>query len=306
VSADHPNPDITVDVDLRNPGQFFACCGLLELASRLWPGSEGWFAGEGSRAAFHISTGSGDNDPLGELVRKLHACTIAGLTDAERRERKQLESRKRSLSKPGEKLPEALEQRRNELGRLAREGAVHLGTPFELTLDWWQAGYEGSDDSKLKTWAGNQGPDGKLNELKDETWRLTIEANHGLCIGSNLLVERTPMTGRLGFDPSASWKALDVGFSPDEQDIPVRSSPATEILAAIGLQRCRPLAVKNKVRWFAYRIWKDPLHIAVVPAAIAGVIPTAAAYEFPVVMRNKQYGSFSWAQPLTERRMSNV
>ena len=36
---------IRVNVDPTNPGQFFACCGLLELADRLWPGAEGWFAG---------------------------------------------------------------------------------------------------------------------------------------------------------------------------------------------------------------------------------------------------------------------
>jgi CRISPR-associated protein Csb3 len=38
-----PRPNITIPVDLTNPGQFFACCGLLELADRLWPGAEGWF-----------------------------------------------------------------------------------------------------------------------------------------------------------------------------------------------------------------------------------------------------------------------
>jgi CRISPR-associated protein Csb3 len=36
-------PAITINVDVTNPGQFFACCGLLELADRLWPGAEGWF-----------------------------------------------------------------------------------------------------------------------------------------------------------------------------------------------------------------------------------------------------------------------
>ena len=36
-------PNISVSVDVTNPGQFFACCGLLELADRLWPGAEGWF-----------------------------------------------------------------------------------------------------------------------------------------------------------------------------------------------------------------------------------------------------------------------
>jgi CRISPR-associated protein Csx14 len=299
-ATDRPLPDITLDVDLRNPGQFFACCGLLELASRLWPGSEGWFAGEGSRAAFLIATHSGHNDPLGEIVRQLHACTIAGLTGAERRERKQLESKKRSLSKTGEKLPEALEQRRNELGKLARAGSVRFGAPFELTLDWWQDGYEGSDDSELKTWAGNQGPDGKLNELKN-IWRLAVEANDGLCIGSKLLDEKTPMKGRLGFDPSASWEALDVGFSPDEQEIPVRTSPATEMLAAIGLQRCRPIPVEDERRWFAYHVWDSPLDIAVVPAAMVGAGRAHTGYQFPVVMRNKQYKSFGWAQPLPKK-----
>lgn len=32
-----------INVDPANPGQFFACCGLLELAGRIWDGAEGWF-----------------------------------------------------------------------------------------------------------------------------------------------------------------------------------------------------------------------------------------------------------------------
>ena len=38
-----PEPSIRINVDPSNPGQFFACCGLLELADRIWPGAEGWF-----------------------------------------------------------------------------------------------------------------------------------------------------------------------------------------------------------------------------------------------------------------------
>lgn len=34
---------IRIRVDATNPGQFFACCGLLELAERLNPGALGWF-----------------------------------------------------------------------------------------------------------------------------------------------------------------------------------------------------------------------------------------------------------------------
>ena len=43
-------PSFTVHVDVTNPGQYFACCGLLELAHRRWPGAEGWFEDGG----FHV------------------------------------------------------------------------------------------------------------------------------------------------------------------------------------------------------------------------------------------------------------
>lgn len=36
---------VTIQIDVTNPGEFFACCGLLELASRLSSGAFGWFEG---------------------------------------------------------------------------------------------------------------------------------------------------------------------------------------------------------------------------------------------------------------------
>lgn len=46
-----PAPSFRVRVDVTNPGQFFACCGLLELTSRLTPEAAGWF----ERGSFCIS-----------------------------------------------------------------------------------------------------------------------------------------------------------------------------------------------------------------------------------------------------------
>ncbi len=264
-ATDHPLPDITLDVDLRNPGQFFACCGLLELASRLWPGSEGWFVGEGSRAAFHIATYSGHNDPLGRIVRE--------------------------LCDPDEFVAIAEEEGVEKI-QADRQPVVLL--PFGLRLDWWLDAYGDSDKSELKVWAGRQTPERNMNGLRG-VWRKNVERTPA---DVQLYSQRWPVTGRFGFDPSASWEALDVGFSPDEQDIPVLTSPATEILAAIGLQRCRPLPVEGKRRWFAYHVWQEPLDITVAPAVMAGVGGVACAFEFPVVMRSAQYGTFGWAKPV--------
>lgn len=44
---------IRLDVDLTNPGQFFGCCGVFELAQRLWPGATAHF----EEAHFVVSDG---------------------------------------------------------------------------------------------------------------------------------------------------------------------------------------------------------------------------------------------------------
>ena len=36
---------VAIQVDVTNPGEFFACCGLLEMADRLGTGALGWFEG---------------------------------------------------------------------------------------------------------------------------------------------------------------------------------------------------------------------------------------------------------------------
>src|SRR5206468_3380955 len=63
-AAPFPKPSITVSVDPTNPGQFFACCGLLELADRLWPGAESWF----EKGEFSIACEGALNKVLDALV----------------------------------------------------------------------------------------------------------------------------------------------------------------------------------------------------------------------------------------------
>src|SRR5947209_1185371 len=61
--------EIRVTTDPRNPGEFFACCGLLELADRLWPcGAEGRFA-DASFVLTPVKAGQGGQ--LIDLVREL-------------------------------------------------------------------------------------------------------------------------------------------------------------------------------------------------------------------------------------------
>jgi CRISPR-associated protein Csx14 len=64
----------SVKVDPSNPGQFFACCGLLELADRLWPNTEGWF----EDGEFRVAVGG----TLNELIHSISHAELIQL-DAE-------------------------------------------------------------------------------------------------------------------------------------------------------------------------------------------------------------------------------
>jgi CRISPR-associated protein Csx14 len=179
---------------------------------------------------------------------------------------------------------------------------IVLREPLNLRLDWWLDSYRGGDKSELKVWAGQQTPMRNVQSLQS-AWREVLAANDGKDVARHILSEHWPMTGRFGFDPAAAPTALDVGFSTDEQGIPVQTSPATEVLTAIGLQRCRPVRdEKSRGRWFVYRAWADPLDVSVAAAAVAGVGRALATNAFPVVMRNSRYGNFGWAKRWEEKR----
>lgn len=111
-----PAPAISLEVDLTNPGQFLACCGLLELASRLDGEAVGWF--EGTR--FHMAFNHGG--PMDALL----ACQVLPLSAVG--------------TEPGEAEP--------------KSPPVVLGPPLELVLDWWED--PSATRAGFKTWAGGQ------------------------------------------------------------------------------------------------------------------------------------------------------
>src|SRR6266545_794451 len=97
----NPEP-IHIKVDVTNPGQFFACCGLLELADRLWPGAEGYFSE--SEREFCIRTGD-DQASLTRIIDKMSQAGLTGeLTPNLQRERDALEAEKRRLRNQNKSL----------------------------------------------------------------------------------------------------------------------------------------------------------------------------------------------------------
>jgi hypothetical protein len=262
-------PTIRVNVDPANPGQFFACCGLLELADRICDGAEGWFDGE----QFLVTCDGTLLDLLATLV----------------------------MDPPEEmiRLPNNLPVKSLIAPlRFTFDG----GATSALTLDAWmtirveKGVVVAVANPPWNFWSGQQT---SLRIWRDLRAALANQLrNLGPEQSKNLFEYRVPLSGRFGFDPGAAWNALDVGFSPNEQAMDVASSPAVELLAAIGIQRFRPDLAENR-QSFIYGTWGQPLAPPVASAAASAVvtIPPTTLFRGRIISRGS-YAALGHSIPI--------
>ncbi|MBI5141951.1 MAG: hypothetical protein HZA20_07135 [Nitrospirae bacterium] len=273
-----PESTIRVRVDPTNPGQFFACCGLLELADRLWKGAEGWFEG----GIFCIRTEE-DTALLPALLAAAQAICLAGDPDADDDD--------------------------DDSDEIERESPPFVITsPVSLGLDWWQ-------DKSLKTWAGSMNErkiflamcnaidpkyDNPLNQrtvVFDTNARSSKTAHSKRCSKPK---KREPFyfDARRG---ASAW-SIDVGFSTDSLKLTTVAYPVVEAMSLVGLQRCRPKPT-DMPRVFDYFIWNMPLPVMVVPVAVSGLVGNIYGFRFMNAFRTsqKKHKAFNPATPIQRR-----
>ncbi len=204
-------PSISIPVDLTNPGQFFACCGLFELADRLWPDAD--VHAHFERGRFCL-TGKDGAWTIGSLLGEFAKARFD-----------QLDPQDNAAS------------------------ALNLLAPFDLRLDWWVKPEKDQADrgggGQLRTWAGRQsGPliFSLMKEAADQSALKTspLDYRASVCESQGGKASRKTISP-FYFDSRREGTCLDLGFSPDEQGMSVESYPAVESLALVGLQRFRPL-----------------------------------------------------------------
>ncbi|HWG46942.1 MAG TPA: hypothetical protein VN688_29535 [Gemmataceae bacterium] len=266
---------IQVTVDPTNPGQFFACCGLLELANRLWEGAEGWFEGP----AFCIKCD-------GTLVKLLTAAKSiqldgSAITDSEDEESEEDESFE----------------------------PLDIIAPIKLRLDWWHnkglKPWAGSMNARVimramccAINADGSDPMNQEQVVYDPQPETTIGAGKQRAKKQK---KREPFY----FDSrrGANCTALDVGFVPDSlKKLKTMAYPVVEALAMIGLQRCRPLPTKF-ARVFDYFTWSQPVSPSILAAVVCGLVVDRGTrrFRFANVFRTGQrkHKAFAPASPLS-------
>lgn len=267
-------PDVQIKLDPCNPGQFYACCGLIELFE---------LKGAYTLSRFEL-------DPLLPHKARLTVATevkmdaaqvVAALADAK------CEAINRTVQRSG---------KRDTTGAstsAAKDSTAPLEVLLErhrIILDWWLDKFW-DENSNLKLWAGNQ----NSSQIFAKFCRLL---SRGLD-PEELLDSSAMAQGQFGVDPRSAWNALDLGYSPNEhKNKAVRTYPVVEILAAIGLQGFRPKG--NRSTGLGYCLWLSALPMAV--ARTASVQPWSAlpqaSYAFSLEQRGS-YKNFSFAERIT-------
>lgn len=273
---------IRINVNTNNPGQFLACCGLMELANRLWPGVEAWF----EPPQFCIAC----DGSLGQLLDAFADCLMTNtMTDVQHARFKEITA----MAVKDRKAVPGVEDEAKELDRLLRESHIIFGSPFYITLDWFSDSLAGG--SRFKTWAGRQSVLDIASSMKDilkgTDWR------NEDCLSFSASDCGLPFN--FDSDLGAQGGAIDVGFSFDPlagsalTRIAPMARPVLELLAFVGLQRFRPEEIKGENR-FLYTVWNRPLAIEVASPAVCGALPVVGAnrFEFRLLYRTKYLKSF--------------
>ncbi len=249
-----PHP-IRVRVDLTNPGQFFACCGLLELADRLWHGAEGWF--DGTHFCLEpLTQGQTPAPTFSSLIRAVAAATLDQI------------------------------DKNDDFG-----SPIDIGTPFFLRLDWWQDKRSGGD--RLKVWAGSMRSVRIARAMQHALLRPEFHGE-GLLDYATVVTDQAEPDKKVEpyyFDArrGSNAQSIDIGFSLDSLQMKTRAYPAVEFLCLLGLQRHRPSRC-DRPRVFTYHAWELPLCVNITPCAVGGYFGGSdrGAFRFQNAFRTDQ------------------
>jgi hypothetical protein len=284
--------NITIPVDLTNPGQFFACCGLLELAGRIDSHTEGCFR----NSHFLLKTDAID------VLDKFFCCEV------------DVDTRGKAADPEEDTEPEA--DADPDDWKRGRIYPMRLLKPFDLLLNWWTD--KEAQGQKLKLWTAGQRVTDLLNghyKKKKQRGRkgdldkfirvytpstreqfATVVRKHP----TDWLRKAVPIDApaAFSFDSRLSRNnALDLGHSSGGT---FAFSPAVDVLSLVGLQRFRPEMIEVWNRNL-YCTWLEFLPVTVAPLAVLGRIPslTYSCFEFPIKARDSQgrYKLFGHAQP---------
>lgn len=315
-----------IPVDLFNPGQVFACLGLLEAADALLGEAAGCFDWSDEDQPCFCLEANGEDNPVQTVLEFLACSEVRAFApigfdpakggsanaegEGEDEDQDEDDAPEDEAAKPdhaaespsGPEMVDVFPASKGEGTALPVMLGATSGPKVELS-HWC----DGSGVETFKLYSGNRSAERIARAMLKGTREKPLK---GQSLGAfktkgiaalwnekrEALVERpfhvlTPMGGSFNFDPRGGWTAIDAGYSPNTQKHQVAASPVVELLAAWGLQHSRP--VTWPVRQVRYAVWNAPLGPELARFALQGALPfltsseCSRSYHFELAMSGK-------------------
>lgn len=284
--------EASIPVDLFNPGQVFACLGLIEAADILCGNATGGFDWTDDSDVRFLLSADGDTNPVEVVFDYLADASIrrvgpTGYVEAPPK-KKRKSATKASNQDTNEKTDQPQELVLSDTFPDGEGNGTSLPIRLtsqrqkDVTVSHWA---DGSSRNEFKLYAGNRSaygiasamlqgtrdkPKGEkaLGDLKTHGIA-TLLANERDVLISKPFDVLTRMGGSFNMDPRGAWTSIDAGYSPNRHTtLMVMASPVVEFLAAWGLEHTRP--DEFKTRDVRYHVWNHPLPLMLARPALGG------------------------------------
>lgn len=255
---------IRVNVNATNPGQFFACCGLLELADRLWTDAKGWFEGR----EFCI----GCQGTMAELMSAV--CQV-----------------KLVQSDPDDNTSSPIEI--GDPFRVLRLDWWHDDLAGGKEMKVWAGTMESVRIAQAMQHA-----------MHNDRFSQPSLFDVGLVARDPEDIEKKVEPYYFDSRRGPNAHSRDVGFSPNDLQMTTTAFPAVELFCLIGLQRCLPAKTKQRRVFDYYTWRQPlPTNLVAAAACGMLSLPDAIGYRFENWYRTGQrkHKAFLSAIPLSTR-----
>lgn len=260
--------EVTIPVDPTNPGQVFACLGLMETAEILLGDASAGFDWAGDQTRF-MMTAAGDENPVEVVIRFLAGAEVVTIAPDRQNDAWPAHSIRTEI------FPAALKDLRDSKGKKYASSALPVilkNEENEIEINHWVDGAHPREP--FKTFAGQQ-VGGVIVEKLLASYGTRRQAIGVADIwrdgGESLIADPFSFVGNVescfGFDARGAWSAISIGASFDRLNIGLLVSPLVEVLAAIGLTNARPLSVSTYVA--RYSIWRGKIPPFMARAALS-------------------------------------
>ncbi len=263
----------SVPVDLLNPGQVFACLGIVEAADILLGGAAGAFDWRDAQSYFLVSA-NGTERPLERVMRFLDGAeVVAYAPHGSRNIQTWKEKREQSKKWTWGADPEPVEQGPfpfpDPNSPATLPALIRDKDGDELAVDYWGEARSTKRDN-VKFWAGSGGRPG-VALLRDALYLVRRKLDQHV---RNPFALTSVQTSSFRFDWRRDYIPNDIGFSVNKQkDISMVGFPLVEILAAIGVSHARPQRVSPLEYRYGTLGGREPIDPVFLRAALGASKP---------------------------------